>query len=511
MGLELELKLAMPPHDLERLRRHSSIRSLAGGARARKSTLTSIYYDTPDRRLAARGMALRIRSNGRKFVQTLKVPTDDRRGLQSMAEYQAALPDDRLDLTLIADDVLAAFYAEPGIGDTLAPIFETRIERYVLSVHLSGNEIEIAFDRGEIVAGDRRETLCEAEFELKDGQPEALYRLALSAIEHIPFQWESRSKSERGYALADGAPPGAKAVERLYIAAPASVGEAFVAVTRHCLRGLRANAAALAAGGNDPEIVHQMRVAIRRLRAALTFFRPYIAEDVIDYLRGELKWLQSGLGPARDWDVFALETLAPMRRRLPKQRALGEFAERVALLRDEGWRHARDMIALPRYTVFLLRLELWLESGDWAMAETLQAPASQAVEKFFRLRLAKRARQVLKHGRQRNDGDAASLHRLRIAGKKLRYALEFARPLLKKGELDKALEHLKALQACLGSLNDAAVGERLMARAEGVGPHPLDGHTRGLVTGWQAARIDSDLGRLRVAWKSSRRSLRALR
>ncbi len=224
MGHELELKLAMTPQALGRLRRHPSIRSLAGSARARKLSLITTYYDTPDRQLAARGMALRIRSSGKNFVQTLKIPTDDGRGLQSMAEYEAALPGDRLDPTLIANDRLADFLAEPDIGDALGPIFETRLERYVLPVHLFGSQIEIAFDRGEVVAGDKRQALCEAEFELKDGQPEALYQLALSVIEDIPFQLESRSKAERGHALADSAPPpGAKAAERLYIATPASI------------------------------------------------------------------------------------------------------------------------------------------------------------------------------------------------------------------------------------------------------------------------------------------------
>ena len=152
MGEELELKLAMTPQALSRLRHHPLIRSLAGGRRARKLSLTTVYYDTPDRHLAARGIALRIRSDGKHFVQGLKAPLGNGRGLQSMAEYEAPLPDGRLDPTLIEDETLAALLAEPGIGDALAPVFETRIERYVLPVHLLDSEVEIAFDTGEVVA-----------------------------------------------------------------------------------------------------------------------------------------------------------------------------------------------------------------------------------------------------------------------------------------------------------------------------------------------------------------------
>ena len=513
MGHEIELKLAMSPKALARLRRHPLIRSLAGGRRARRLELTATYYDTPDRRLAARGIALRIRSDGKHVVQTLKAPMNDGRGLQSLAEYEATLPDGRLDTTLITDEALADFLAEPGVGDALAPIFETRILRHVLPVRLLDSDVEIAFDQGEVVAGDRSEAICEAEFELKDGHAGALYQLALSAIEHVPFRIEPRSKSARGYSLADGAKPaGPATAQPLAIDTAASIGEAFAAVVRNCLSQVRSNEAAITAGCEEPEAVHQLRVAVRRLRAALAVFRPCIAEPCFDYLAGELKWLQNGLGPARDWDVFAMETLAPMHRRLAAEPGLDDLAGQVEPYRSAGRQAARDMLALPRYTVFLLRIEQWLEDGGWATAGAPGRPAvNQPAERLLRKRLAKRARQVLTSGRERDEDDAESLHRLRIACKKLRYALEFAASLLAKGDVKPALKGLKSLQECLGSLNDAAVTRRLLDEAASAGQGRPDARAAGLVTGWQANRIETDLGHLRRAWKRARKAIRALR
>lgn len=513
MSEEIELKLAMAPEALARLRRHPLLRSLAGGRRSRKQTLIAVYYDTPDRRLAAQGIALRVRGDGRRFVQTLKAPVKEQSGLQRLLEFEAEVPGPALDLAQIGDPELGAVLAEPGVGDALGPVFRTTVERRLLPIRLIDSEVEIAFDEGEIAAGEQRQPLCEAELELKSGRPERLYQLALTLHEQIAFRLESESKAARGHALAKGTPPQPCLAQRLVLEEGCSAGAAFVATLRNCLHQLRANERAALGGCTDPEVVHQLRVAVRRLRAALSLFRPIVAEEPLAFLTLELDWLQEQLGPARDWDVFALETLAPLGHRLAAENGLKRLNDRVAQRRQES--HAAALLALRdrRYTELLLKLELWLEEGGWrlpAAEGAAAAPADRPAYDLARAQLAKRTRQVLKRGRKRDEENEESLHELRIAGKKLRYAVEFFRDLLPKGQVKTALESLKELQDCLGSLNDAAVSRRLLAEAGEGGRRPLDARAEGLVLGWQAARVERDLRYLRRAWKRARKALAPL-
>lgn len=516
MSPEIELKLAMTPEALGRLRRHPLLRSLAGGRRLRRRLLVSLYYDTPDRRLAQQGIALRVRGDGRHFVQTLKAPPRDgggEGGLQRLAEFEAPVGGETPDLALITDPELSQLLAEPGVGDALAPVFATRFTRHILPVRLIDSDIEVAFDEGEIEAGAVSEAISEAEFELKSGKPERLWQLALALLESSEFSLETRSKAARGHALAANQPPAPVLAERLTLASDCTAGQACVAVLRNALAQLHANARAVLAGARDPEAIHQLRVAVRRLRAALSLFRPILAEGVADWLAGEFDWLQAGLGPARDWDVFLLDTLEPLHRRLPDEAGLAALEAQAEAQRRASRAEAESVLRERRTTRLLLQLELWLEEGSWRRPMepgALVAAAEEPAEVFARQALARRARQLLKRGRRRDEADEDSLHALRIAGKKLRYAVEFFRDLLPKGQAKAALESLRALQDCLGTLNDAAVGKKLLGDLGPGGRKAAEARALGIIVGWQTGRIDSDLGHLRRAWKQAKRALTPL-
>lgn len=511
MSPEIELKLAMAPETLRRLGRNPLLRPLAQGRRMRRQSLVSLYYDTPDHRLAEAGMALRVRGNGRRFTQTLKAPTGEAAGgLQRLLELEAPVAGETPDLALIADPALAAFLADPEVGPRLAPVFATRFERRLLPLTFLDSEIELAMDEGVIEAGSLRESLSEAELELKSGRPERLWQLALALADGVELRLETRSKAARGHALATGRPPEPALAERLELPRAATAGEAFQAAVRNALRQLRVNEALVLAGHPDPEGLHQLRVAVRRLRAALSLFRPLLTDAVADLLGAELGWLQAALGPARDWDVFVLETLDPLSRRLPEEAGLARLEGFAAERRREARAAAEAALRSPRAVRLQLRLELWLEEGSWrrpAEPGALVTPAEEPAAVFARRALARRARQLLKRGKQRDEGDESSLHALRIAGKKLRYAVEFFRSLLPKGEAKAALESLRALQDCLGTLNDAAVGSRLLAQAGVAGATAGEARALGIIAGWQTGRIDADLRHLRRAWRRARKAL----
>jgi len=510
MSEEIELKLAMAPTSLTKLRRHALLRTLASGRRPQKKELESCYYDTPDLLLKSQGMALRVRKDGAQRIQTLKAKLagEESSNLQQVQEYEVVLPDgERPQLALIQHDGLRSFLAMHGVAERLQPVFTTKIMRHVLPVRLIESEIEVAFDEGEILAGTRTMPLSEAELELKSGRSVHLIQLAVALGEHFSFRLEPRSKAARGYALAVGEEEPVVNASKLELSEEMTAGDAFTLIARDCLEQIHGNEAAVISGNPDPETIHQLRVGVRRLRAAVSLFRPLMQEYVQEQLREELSWLQTGLGPARDWDVFQLETLQPIARRMPEETALQPMIEAVERLRQEARKTAEETLTDHRYAMLMLRLELWLREGSWQASgaagygETpLGRPGDQPAADFAQEALGKRVKQLMKRGRKRDEAVAESLHALRIAGKKLRYATEFFRGILKKSESKEVIAAIKELQDCLGSLNDAAVSQTLLAELEAKEPKKLSPRALGLVLGWQAARVENDLKQLQNSW-----------
>ncbi len=519
---EIELKLALTPEALARLPRTALVRSLKTD-RPRRRQLASTYYDTPSLVLQRHGMALRVRHDGDAYVQTLKAPLtlpknpDDgagqggdaagRDGLQHLREYEAPLDGATTpDLSLIADDELQAFFARENVAQELEPVFVTEFERQILPLALADAEVELALDRGRIVSGEAVRDLCEAELELKRGRPGRLYELAMLLHRRTPFRLEQESKAERGYHLYTGARPAPQKAKKPRMAPEMSAAAAFELLARVCLRQMRANEQPVL-DGTDPEGVHQMRVAIRRLRALVTAFKPLFAAEPYETLRGELKWLQNRLGPARDWDVFLLETLAPLRRRLPSEDSLDALETAARALREEAYATARETVLADRYTDLLLRLQLWLEEGGWQRSpEPGEAdPGGRPVADFGREVLEKRAKKLKKLGRKHAELSEAKLHELRIRGKKLRYAAEFFAGAFAKKTAKAYLARLEAIQDRLGALNDAATGQRLLDQLDRrlrteAGEAVAAGAT-GIVLGWQACRMDRDLAAFDGTWK----------
>lgn len=532
---EIELKLRMAPATLQRLRRHAVVRSLARG-RSRSRRLSSTYYDTPDGFLRRAGMALRLRRDGDSVTQTLKAPAALLRalglpqpalaegreeegagrdtkaldalgsaeaaaglgsGLQSFAELNAAAPGDAPALELLEHEGLRRYLRDHGIAARLEPLFVTEFERRSLPLVLADSSIELCLDEGEIRAGDRRLPLCEAELELLSGRPARLFELALLLAEKLGFQLETRTKAERGHALLTEQTPEPVFASLLELAPETSAAEAFETMARSALAQMRANEPAMRLD-RDPEGLHQFRVGLRRLRALVSLYKAHLEPGTAAFLRDELRWLQQETGPARDWDVFLLDTLGPMRRRLPDEAALGPLAESSAAARDAAAAQAVALLDDPRYTRLLLRLQLLLADGGWRLPpaagrpDPLQGPARALAGRL----LSRGAAKLDKLGRGRRAKSEAELHQIRIAAKKLRYAADFFRNLYPKKAVKAYARPLKELQDRLGSLNDAAVGHRLV---DGLA---LNGMAAGMVIGWQAARIEADLPRFAETWKS---------
>ncbi|MEQ9607828.1 MAG: CYTH and CHAD domain-containing protein, partial [Kiloniellaceae bacterium] len=509
--VETELKLRGDPEVLLRLWQAPPLGG-PGGTTPKIKDLENVYYDTAGLRLRKRGLAFRIRRDGVRFIQTVKTGDSAASAVLSRSEWEGEVPSLEPQPEIVDDPAIRAALGLLLPGE-LRPVFTTRVHREV--VELNGTDslgrmkvIEAAFDRGEIEAAGAREALAEIELELVEGPAGALFDLALALQDIAPTQIETRSKSARGYALATGRRPAWVRAEPLDLTAKMRVDEALAAVLENCLRHWSANEAA-ALDGSDPEGVHQMRVGLRRFRSALSVFGELLPESQLDWLKTEAKWTLNALGPARDWDVFQSDLLAPLEADRPEDPDLAALRTAAQERQARAYQDLREALSTPRYTRFLLRLGGWLEDRAWHGAGLTAAQETALGQPFITLAdtlLAKRHRQVMKRGKGFKSLPTPARHELRIAVKKLRYTTEFFRGLYPAKREKAYLAALRDLQESLGHLNDVAVAEHLLvdlteASPPGSGARQLE-RAVGKVIGWYARALLDFEPEMRDTWKS---------
>jgi inorganic triphosphatase YgiF len=510
MNQEIELKLILPD-GAARLRPSRLARLLGATAREKKSQLETTYFDSPEGSLHARGLALRIRSNGKTFIQTVKVPAPGPDGLQSYLELEAEVGGNRPVLSAISDPKLRQRLQRGGLSARLRPVFTTRFERHVMDLHHEGSDIEVALDLGEIDSPLGAEPIREIEFELKAGDPGSLFRCTEVVVEELGGRLGHLSKAARGYRLALGAVPAPMRAVPLLLPRKVTAGDAFAAIARNCLEQLRGNEDAVLAS-EDAEAIHQFRVAIRRLRAAIGAFREFIDDDAHAMLSIDLRWLQRQFGPARDLDVLIADTLLPMQARLKGQPAIDTMIDFAQAARSEARRQAHLALENPRYASLLLYTYRLLLTGEWrGRTPAAQAMLGQPVRAFAKVLLAKRHKRLLRLGGAHAELSETDLHRLRLLAKKMRYAGQAFASLYPDRKTERYIGQLGAIQDHLGSLNDAFVGRQLMVdliarlRQEHHLPEGTVRFLEGLVLGWQSRRISMDLTGFPETWHGFRK------
>ncbi len=488
-AVEIELKLRGAPETLQKL--WQSLPLQGGGRSAPKvKDLENVYYDTADLRLRRRGLAFRIRRDGDRFIQTVKTGDTAAAAVLSRGEWEGEVPSAEPRPELVDDPEIKAALGLILPGE-LRPLFTTRVRREVVEVN--GNDalgrqkvIEAAFDRGEIEAAGAREALSEIELELRLGAPRALYDLALSLQDIAPTQIETRSKSARGYALATGRKPGWQRADPLALTAEMRLDDALAQIFEACLKHWTANEE-VALDGGEPEGVHQLRVGLRRFRSALSLFGDLIPAEQLAWLKGEAKWALGSLGPARDWDVFLADLLAPLEASRPGDADLAALRRAAEARRAAAYAEVRRALRDPRYTRFLLRLGAWLEDRGWHGAGLTVEQKTALEEPLIgraRSLLARRHRHVIKRGKGFDRLSIAKRHELRIAVKKLRYCKEFFMGLYPARRSRAYLAALRDLQESLGHLNDVAVAEALLGELTGRGGDAALQRAAGRMGGW---------------------------
>jgi inorganic triphosphatase YgiF len=492
---EIELKLELPPASLQRF---NNIPLLRGKKRRpRSATEVSVYFDTDKHKLHRKRMMLRVRRSADGYVQTIKSAGNS--GAFARGEWESEIEGGAPDLRLAQGTAL-----EPLLSGKfcrrLRPVFETRVRRTTYPLSSENSDIALTLDKGKIATGRSSKPLCEIELELKRGDEAELFKVARELTQALPVQLAFKSKSERGYELLAhraGAPVKALAID---LSPGTTTRDGFKAIGLACLKQMVANEHPLLAG--DPEGVHQMRVGLRRLRAAISLFADILKDPQTAAIKEELKWLTGELGPARELEVLVRQVLAPVRRRHARLEGISSLSRDLTQQQSVALARAQDAIRSLRFRVLTLEIAAWLELGQWSAPkdDLVRSRGDGAVETYAAEQLSRRFRKIRKKGRKLAELDPRRRHKLRIQAKKVRYASEFFASLFlgkaASKRREKFLSALKRVQACLGDLNDIAVHEERITdianrreRSRGHG-HPKRAFAAGLLTGREDARLD---------------------
>ena len=195
MSNEVELKLAVTPDAFDTLKTHLNQFKIL---EQNTVFLGNTYFDYPDHFLAKQKMGLRVRQENNDFTLTLKTDGKVFGGLHSRPEYNLSIPDNSVPTSA---QLMSLYPFENLPSATLQPIFSTDFNRTFWLIAFGASKIEVAFDQGKILSGEKPQPICEIEFELKEGLVSDLFHF----VSLLPFEqdvyFSSASKAKRGYQL----------------------------------------------------------------------------------------------------------------------------------------------------------------------------------------------------------------------------------------------------------------------------------------------------------------------
>jgi triphosphatase len=303
--------------------------------------------------------------------------------------------------------------------------------------------------------------VCELELELKSGEPQHLFELALEILDVVPFELETISKAEQGYRLLSGYTADPVNGDAPVFAKTDMLADALKAQVWSCLQHFQDNLSGVMGHGvmvgDDAEYLHQMRVALRRLRVVLRMAEKVRADKQLTKLYNDVSDLCIALGKIREWDVFIDQTVQPMCKRKPGHAGLQALLMASELQRTACYSVLRDDAQVRESQRLLLRFAIWMNGKYWKPSG--RQPQAQD---FATRRLSKLTKRFVRSGQQLDTADAAQLHALRILAKKLRYSAEFFASLYDKKKAGAYLVSLSKTQDVLGLINDVAAAHRLL-------------------------------------------------
>lgn len=505
--IELKFLLDEPPADVwARARKLGLTASIP-----RPRTLRSIYMDTPDLALRKAGIALRLRRDGRRWLQTVKTKRTLTGALSAAGEIESAAPGGRLRLEAIPDDAVREEVTRQ-VGDApLQAICETVIKRAAGELLGNGDTLaELAVDVGTILANGRSAELREVEIELLGGSPRGLFDIAHALFPSGGLRISRLSKSARGYLLAEAGyiepplkPRNAKDVP---LDGALTAEEGARDLIRECLDQISANIEVVREL-DDAEAPHQLRVGLRRLRSLFGIYAPVARSGELERLDAEARWLGQEVGELRDLDVARDDIVLTEAGRHANEACLPLLAARIDEEAVARRASLRPLLAGPRVQAFVLDLTRFAETRGWLVPEELEQTARLAVPvtAMAEEALDKRWKKVRKRARKIDDLDIEQRHELRKGLKKLRYAIEFFGQLYDAKRVEPMVKRLKRLQDVFGALNDAAMAKTMLDRPAFAA---TDDATMQRAVGWV---LGSSQARAELGWGEAKKQWRKLK
>src|SRR5215510_81365 len=497
---ELELKLELTREELQRVRAHPALGNLSVGEPVRR-TLRSIYFDTPDYRLRALGIAFRLRSEGEVWLQTVEAGWSDTRASSDGVAGDGGIERPEPNLDLIPSRRMRRRIEKAVARSVLEPVFETVVERTTRQLHAAEGDLELALDEGVVRAGSLESSLCEAELELKSGSPECLLHTAAQLFATAPVRLANGSPADRGYSLALGRKANGQAIpqraELPRLAPDHTCSHALALLVQSAAAQIAANRTAVLET-EDPDAAHQLRIGLRRLRSALLAFRPLSDTTAARELERHARALARSVGELRDADVLIEEIYAPVAGTMRHDPGLAGLREALLAHRASMRDRVRSELRGQQWSVLQLYLALWPRTIEGS------GELSMPVAKFARLALKKRWRKVADSGERLDDLDVVERHAMRKALKTLRYTAEFFASLYPAHATRRFIKEIRRLQEEFGYLNDVVAAERLSAICRERCPDSCEAQrAAGFVLGWHNAHAVH-------AWKDAHKGWRKL-
>jgi inorganic triphosphatase YgiF len=495
---EIELKLRVDPDGLARLQRSPWWRGLGP---VRRQSLHSTYFDTDDHDLRDHNITMRTRSDGKSILQTVKLKQDPSDSV-SRSEWETVIPDPVPDPSLVIDPTLPPAFRRLTSAD-LRPVFAIDVKRQTRRLVADQAQIEISLDDGTAAAGGEQEPIHEVELELVEGDVGALFAEARRLSDSVGGRLHVRTKSDLGYELLDPARRHWSRAPELRLTPEMSVNESFRLIVLSAFAHLTANDDC-ARLDLHVEGVHQCRIALRRLRSAFKIHGPLLRRKRIKAIDAEIRWLAKILGTARDLDVLQTELIEPAMESLGDGEDLTPLLKNLAGKKAAAYAQVGEALGSERYRHLLIDLCALGYDGTIAKADR-KAGLEQPLERFAATALSSLHRKLMKRGQGFESLSMEERHEVRIALKRLRYAVDFFAGIFDSDRKGKFLKRLSRLQDDLGGMNDVAVAETLLMRLIGVGgtadsaAPPGNGKlvfAAGAILGWhrrRAAEINREL------------------
>jgi triphosphatase len=481
----MDLELGLDPNAASRFSRLPLLAPLRSG-RPRNRTIRIIWHDSAERALASDGLVL---AEQRPTWRLERLIPDG-------ATWPPGAP----------SPIVASGRSLNELGRTLpqplVPVaaFEGRARSTDLVCEQGPVVMTLLMGTVRAVAGEQH--VCRLHLE---GAMQPVQALAVALAGQVQLSVPRACLAAEALAIVSGVPPAARHHGAPELPAGCTIAEAFAHTVGHLTDVILHYAPSAAVSREDPEPVHQMRVAVRRLRSAIKVFRRAVRSPEVDAADEGLKALAARLGPTRDWDVFVTETFATVADAFPGDKHLKRLLRTAERRRRTCHSELRAFLGSIDFHRLGIELACLASGNDWqeTLGEEEQAELALSLQQFAAKVLDRRLKRLLQVETALAELEPSALHAFRLVAKRLRYAAEIFAPLYPGKSTNRYLRRLSDLQDRLGMLNDVSVAQALLDELGASGGSQA--FASGLVLGFSGAHGGRTRGKIDAVWQKFRR------